>query len=84
MAGSCGAFTPLAGVCNDDSNNSVQSRVSFQAAAGTTKVEPTAHANRERLVGLMRRHGFENYPREWWHFSLGGVKDARSYDVPIE
>ena len=49
-----------------------------------SKVEATAHANRERLVGLMRRHGFENYPREWWHFSLGGVKDARSYDVPIE
>lgn len=33
--GSCGAFTPLAGGCNDDSG-SLQSRVSFQAVAGTT------------------------------------------------
>jgi zinc D-Ala-D-Ala dipeptidase len=47
-------------------------------------VEPAAHANRERLVALMRRHGFENFPREWWHFSLGGVEGAQSYDVPIE
>ena len=43
-----------------------------------------AHANRERLVALMRRHGFENYPREWWHFAFSGVKDAGSYDAEIE
>ncbi len=43
-----------------------------------------AHANRERLVALMRRHGFENYPREWWHFTFSGVKDAGSYDAEIE
>lgn len=49
-----------------------------------SKVGPVAHANRERLVALMRRHGFENYPREWWHFSLRGAKDVQSYDLPIE
>jgi D-alanyl-D-alanine dipeptidase len=43
-----------------------------------------AHANRERLVALMRRHGFENYPREWWHYSFSGVKDSGSYDAEIE
>jgi hypothetical protein len=43
--GSCGAFTPLAGACNDDSN-SLQSRVSFQAAAGVTYYfAVTAYAN---------------------------------------
>ena len=33
--GSCGALTPLPGACNDDTNG-LQSRVSFQAAAGVT------------------------------------------------
>lgn len=26
--------------------------------------------NRALLCGLMASHGFENYPLEWWHFSL--------------
>jgi zinc D-Ala-D-Ala dipeptidase len=47
-------------------------------------VAAAAHANREKLVGLMRRHDFENFPREWWHFSFVGAKNVRSYDVPIE
>jgi len=47
-------------------------------------VSAEAHANRERLVALMARHGFENFSREWWHFSLAGATDARSYDAPIE
>lgn len=47
-------------------------------------VGSTAHANRETLVALMRRHGFRNYPREWWHFSFAGARNVRSYDVPIE
>ncbi len=33
--GSCGALTPVAGACNDDSSG-LQSRVSFQATAGMT------------------------------------------------
>jgi hypothetical protein len=33
--GACGSFSPVAGACNDDTNGS-QSRVSFQATAGTT------------------------------------------------
>jgi D-alanyl-D-alanine dipeptidase len=43
-----------------------------------------ARLNRARLVALMRRHGFDNYPREWWHFTLRGVKNVESYDVEIE
>jgi hypothetical protein len=33
--GTCGAFAPVAGACNDDSG-SLQSRVAFQSVAGTT------------------------------------------------
>ena len=44
----------------------------------------TARAHRDTLVALMQRHGFENYPREWWHYTFKGAKGAPSYDVEIE
>ena len=34
------------------------------------------------LVAAMRRHGFRNYFREWWHFSFG--PPGERYDFPIE
>jgi D-alanyl-D-alanine dipeptidase len=37
--------------------------------------------NRNKLVAAMRKHGFKNYFREWWHFSYGAP--AGYYDVPI-
>ncbi len=43
-----------------------------------------ARAHRRRLVALMRRHGFENYPREWWHFTFKAEKNPPGYDAPIE
>jgi zinc D-Ala-D-Ala dipeptidase len=48
------------------------------------RVPARAHKRRETLVALMRKHGFENYSREWWHFSFGAVADAESYDAEIE
>jgi D-alanyl-D-alanine dipeptidase len=27
-------------------------------------------ANRDALVEIMQAHGFNNYPKEWWHFTL--------------
>jgi len=27
-------------------------------------------ANRELLQTIMIKHGFRNYPKEWWHFTL--------------
>jgi zinc D-Ala-D-Ala dipeptidase len=48
------------------------------------RVPAVARAHRAALVALMRRHGFENYPREWWHFVFKGEKSPKSYDVPIE
>jgi zinc D-Ala-D-Ala dipeptidase len=37
---------------------------------------------RARLVAAMRKHGFHNYFREWWHFSFG-ARPAQAYDFPI-
>ncbi|QGM45733.1 M15 family metallopeptidase [Methylocystis heyeri] len=48
------------------------------------RVPGVARAHRASLVALMRRHGFENYPREWWHFAYRAEKNPESYDVPIE
>lgn len=31
---------------------------------------PHVRANRLLLKGLMEKHGFENYYKEWWHFSF--------------
>ena len=28
------------------------------------------HANRMLLAAVMRRHGFQGYDKEWWHFTL--------------
>jgi D-alanyl-D-alanine dipeptidase len=27
-------------------------------------------ANRQLLQSVMKKHGFKNYPKEWWHFTL--------------
>jgi D-alanyl-D-alanine dipeptidase len=35
-------------------------------------------------VAPMRRHGFDNYPREWWRLTLRGAKNVDSYDVGVE
>ena len=34
------------------------------------------------LQGAMRRHGFANYFREWWHYSFS-VTEPRTYDFAI-
>jgi D-alanyl-D-alanine dipeptidase len=39
------------------------------AATNARAVSATARANRRRLVAVMRKHGFNNYSREWWHFT---------------
>jgi D-alanyl-D-alanine dipeptidase len=38
---------------------------------------------RALLVAAMRARGFQNYFREWWHFSFG-PRGAQAYDFPIE
>lgn len=48
------------------------------------KTTRRAHANRETLAALMRRHGFENFPREWWHYTFKGAENAERLDRPID
>lgn len=42
-----------------------------------------AKANRTRLEALMHKHGFENLPNEWWHFTFSALKGAPVVDVEI-
>jgi zinc D-Ala-D-Ala dipeptidase len=55
-------------------------KASWTAAA----VSPEARRNRNLLTRLMRRAGFENYPREWWHFTFKSGAKAQSFDAEIE
>jgi len=32
----------------------------------------------------MRRHGFVNCPREWWHFNFVKAASTGSFDIEIE
>ena len=38
---------------------------------------------RNVLNAAMRRHGFANYFREWWHYSYGAAPEPRAYDFAI-
>ena len=41
--------------------------------------------NRDLLLNAMRRHGFKNYDKEWWHFTLAGEPYPDTiFDFPIE
>lgn len=42
-------------------------------------------ANRQLLQLVMLKHGFRNYPREWWHFTLRNEPFPETYfDFPIK
>lgn len=46
-------------------------------------ITPAQAANRRILLKAMRRHGFTNYKREWWHFSYDRADDGASFNAPI-
>ena len=59
----------------------------FDASANTDSplVNEVQRANRQRLLQAMARHGFHNYPMEWWHYTFKPEPDAQAaYDVPID
>ena len=56
------------------------SRKSWTASATITAVQ---RRNRALLKAAMRRRGFKNYFREWWHFEFAGGGARHAYDVPI-
>lgn len=55
-------------------------RKSWTASAAITRAQ---RRNRMLLKAAMRRRGFKNYFREWWHFEFAGSAPRRAYDVPI-
>lgn len=57
----------------------------FDSASHTASVAvgPEQRRWRNVLVEAMRKHGFGNYAREWWHFSYTGSGRTVPYDFPI-
>jgi D-alanyl-D-alanine dipeptidase len=51
-------------------------------------ISETAKDNRLLLKTIMEKHGFENYWREWWHYSLKGEPFNRTpedhFNFPVE
>jgi D-alanyl-D-alanine dipeptidase len=54
----------------------------FSAAAHTANAAGTVARNRRLLVTAMAAEGFDNYAKEWWHFSFGSG-DYRPLDLPL-
>ncbi len=76
--------------CDDDGRCSpVEMGTGFdffdsRAHTDSPLVSAEHHHNRERLRAALARHGFRNYPLEWWHYTL--VLDpapTTAFDVPV-
>lgn len=49
-----------------------------------TTITSSQQANRRFLQRLMERHGFRNYEREWWHYTLNREPfPERYFDFPV-
>jgi D-alanyl-D-alanine dipeptidase len=54
----------------------------FDAKSHTaSSVTPEQRRNRDTLLAAMRRHGFHNYPLEWWHFGFGARGERRDFVI---
>lgn len=53
----------------------------FSQAAHTANATGQVAANRRILVDAMAAEGFQNYDKEWWHFSIPGPRDP--LDAPL-
>jgi zinc D-Ala-D-Ala dipeptidase len=40
--------------------------------------------NRNHLIAIMEKNGFNVYPAEWWHFDFGDCKNSDVLDIPFE
>jgi D-alanyl-D-alanine dipeptidase len=55
------------------------------AHTDSTDVSPVARRNRLLLKLLMEKHGFDNYPQEWWHYTLRNEPwTDRYFDFPVD
>ncbi|HLM69151.1 MAG TPA: M15 family metallopeptidase, partial [Longimicrobium sp.] len=53
----------------------------FSERAHTANASGQVAANRRILVDAMAAEGFQNYDKEWWHFSIPGPREP--LDVPL-
>ena len=53
-----------------------------KANTAAASITPAQRRWRNTLVAAMAKHGFANYSKEWWHFSLRGA-GRQAYDFPI-
>lgn len=81
--GACTA--PAAKRAPDDSLDMGTGFDCFDVRSHTANVSITLTqaANRRILLEAMRRQGFTNYRREWWHFSYGRADDGVAFNAPI-
>ncbi|SBT40105.1 M15 family metallopeptidase [Micromonospora auratinigra] len=55
-----------------------------RAHTGDPRITGTARQNRQLLKELMTAQGFENYPREWWHYRYVDEPYPKTYfDFPV-
>ena len=63
-------------------DHDVMDEISHHGAAGVTAAQT---ANRESLLQIMERSGFNRYDEEWWHYSLANEPHPDTYfDFVIE
>jgi len=55
----------------------------LRSYGASKEISPEQKRWRTTLATAMRRHGFANYFREWWHFSFTGAPEPRAYDFAI-
>jgi D-alanyl-D-alanine dipeptidase len=71
-------------------DNSLDMGTSFdcfdiKANTETSGLTDEEQKNRTLLVNVMSRHGFKNYDKEWWHFTLENEPHPDTiFDFPIE
>jgi len=55
------------------------------AHTANPNISATAAKNRALLKNAMEKHGFENYSKEWWHFSLKNEPyKTESFDFEVQ
>jgi len=94
-AAAAAAFDPAAryGPCTGAAakrapDNSIDMGTGFdcfdlRSTSANREISSEQKRGRLTLATAMRKHGFANYFREWWHFSFTGAPDPRAYDFAI-
>ena len=83
----CECYKPKEERYNDNSIDMGNGYDCFHPISHTENknIEIQQRINRLLLKTLMEKHGFKNYPKEWWHFTLKNEPYPNTYfDFPIE